>query len=208
MPIEFEKVADKKPDNNGEIPMTPQEKVRAEIELEKLKKELEAQKLGFCDLSDFEVNKKKQELKEIELVNRESTIETREKIVSQREEDCARAGKINETVKQNLISHDIHDYRKARAVREYAFNSYYSSWTIILEKLYNCKKGVNCIGQIKRGKKLVDEPIAMEVSFFEELKPLIDIIQTTLRKAPQFDKETGEYLEEEQIVDEEDVNDG
>lgn len=199
----FEKVVDKKPDSNGEVQMSAKEKLQAELELTKLQKEVEAQKLGFADFEAFKKAKQGIELKESELVKREDTIKTQEEILTKREADCARAGERNEVVKANLISHELQDYKRAEAVRKYAFQNYFATFDMLCSKLINAKSGENCLGLVQRGKRKMDEAVAIDVVFLEEIKPLIKSIQTVLKVSPKFSFE-GEYItQDEQILEEE-----
>jgi hypothetical protein len=199
----FEKVVDKKPDGNGEVQMSAKEKLQAELELTKLQKEIEAQKLGFADFEAFKKAKQSIELKESELVKREDTIKTQEEILTKREADCARAGERNEVVKANLISHELQDYKRDEAVRKYAFQNYFATFDMLCSKLINAKSGENCLGLVQRGKRKVDEAVAIDVVFLEEIKPLIKSIQTALKVSPKFSSE-GEYItQDEQILEEE-----
>ena len=194
---------EKVPDKNGEIEMSEKEKILAEIEVEKLKKEREAQKLDFASFAEYLKHKKDLELKEIELINREATIQEREKIVDERERQVVAAGERNEAVKKGLISKEIQDYKKAEAVRAYAFQTYFTALDQLFQKLLNGKSGKSCMGLIQRGKKTVDETCVIDEDWREELKPLIKTIQVALKHSPKFSTE-GEYLTNDEVLPEDD----
>lgn len=185
-----------------ELKLSDKGKIQSDIETIKLQKELEAQKLGLASFDAFVKKRNELETKEAELMSREETLETRETIVAKREEDVARAGERNETVKKNLISKEIQDYKKAEAVRAYAFQNYFAAFDALSAKIYNGKTGKDAVGLIQKGKRMVDEPVAMDIVFQEELVELLKPIQTVLKKSPKFDSDTGEYLTEDDIVEE------
>jgi hypothetical protein len=199
-------VVDYKPvDNSGGV-KSKKEELNAQLEEIKLQKEIKAQELGFADFAAFKVAKEKQDLKEAELASREEAVEVREGLVTQRENDVVRGAERNDAVKANLISHELQDFKKAQAVRAFAFQNYFGNLDTLFGKLLNAKTGKNCVGLIKRGKKMVDETIAIDVDFLDEVKPLITSIQTVLKISPKFSPE-GEYLRQDEVLEDESEDD-
>jgi hypothetical protein len=197
------------PPAQSEPKQSEKEKVLEAIEVGKLNLELEAQKLKFKNLAEFESRLKALDAKEVELARREDKVKTEEDILVQREAEVVRAAEINDNVKQNLISKEILDYKKSEKVRAYAFQSYFNTLDILFQKLLNAKSGKSCLGLVPKGKKLVDETVCIDVDFQDELKPLIISVMTALKVSPKFKTDTGEYItqdesEEEYVEDEPD----
>ena len=200
MPIEYEKVSDK-----IEKPVkTEKEKILEDIEVLKLKKEQEAHKLDLASFAEFAKLRINLELKETELLKSENTIQEREKMIEERERQVVAAGERNEAVKNNLVAHEIQDYKKAEAVRAFAFQTYFAAWDNLMAKIYNAKALPDCIGLVKKGKKMVDEACVIDVVFRDELLDIMKPIQTVLKKSPRFHSDTGEYLTEDEVMDDED----
>jgi len=175
------------------IEQTEKHKIQEAIEVEKLKKELESQKMGFKDFAAFIERQKQQELKEVELLKRQENIETQEQILLKREEEVVRGGEINERVKENLISKELMDYKKIVKVRKYAIDTYFNNLVTLFQKLRNARVGKDVVGLVKHGKIIKDESVCMDETFLVELLPIIEAIEMALKYTPKFSEE-GEYL--------------
>ncbi len=178
----------------GEVQMTPQEKARAELDAKKIQLETQAIDQGFKNMADFLEQRTKQLAKQTELDKREEGIKTREDILTKREIECEANSKKNDAVRATIKNNEIEAYKKALAVREYAFRHYFENLDTLFAKIVNGRCGKNCYGIVLRNNKRFDEPVVIDQTYREECITIINQILPVLKLSPKFDKETNEYL--------------
>lgn len=189
-------------------PKTEKAILQEQIEAEKLKKELEAQKLGFKDFEEFKKTKEQVDLKLAEIIKREEDITEREKMVIDREAQVVKGAETNKRVENNIRINLIKEYKKSKHQIEYARATYYNKFDELCSKLLNCRVGKSCIGFLVKDGKISkkDEPVCMDYDFQEEIKAILNPILKLLKKSPKFTEE-GEYLTDDEIQPDEEIND-
>jgi hypothetical protein len=208
----------KLPNGEWRIPMglKPGEDIKVDenLELLRLKRDIEIDKLGFKDINTFNERSKlltenlmiaskenveeykksvdKLKLDQDKLKEDQDRVKTELANIETAKNDLAKDVQRNINVKETLKvkareSKDKEDKANADIKKRLeTFDSF-------AEKIYECKTGKNCYGLILRGKKWYSEFCVMDLDFQEDILGLLKPILESIGHKPLFDDE-GHYI--------------